>query len=443
MSQTFSGVFAGRDTSMRLQGALMPGGGLPLPVTITAWISPAGLPLNNLEFGVIAGRTELLVGAETNKIGLAAPGLYILRNGTLLWIAMYMDYTANGTYGYTNYRRAPATLDPTLWDFYAGVWKVGMGGPRVYSGDFATPVAETASYVIRFAESGFPVKAPPAVDVVSGLLVNGTASYLGDWVVGGPQQARPAIAQLGIVPFRGRIAHVTHWADVLTLAQLERLRTAPPSIRVSLPQMEGFPQILGDWWMNEPDSETLILDHSGNARHLGIVNGPVAASEEPLDNFRWIQGADLIPIAERRYVLPGSQAGVLEAPPIGDGSVGLQTFDVKERTTPTYDASLLADGVAIPGSVLDSLTLTYYHEYTEEVTNGRSNQNVLQINDVTVDEAGTLHWRLTEADTVIDDDHLELEPHIARFDFSYPGPHGTASSRHIVRVMIHNIARVS
>lgn len=123
----------------------------------------------------------------------------------------------------------------------------------------------------------------------------------------------------------------------------------------------------------------------------------------------------------------------------------IETFEIAEGTTPDYTATLrgkpaVAGGVGdpIPGSVLDSLTLTYFQEYSEEIINSRNAQNVLQINGVTVDEDGLLTWTLGVADTAILDDSLHQEPHLARFDFTFPGANGTEVSRHEVRLLVKN-----
>ncbi len=122
----------------------------------------------------------------------------------------------------------------------------------------------------------------------------------------------------------------------------------------------------------------------------------------------------------------------------------LETFEITEDTTPDYTATLLdKDGVVVPGSVLDSLLLTYFHEYTGAIINGRENQNVLQLNGVTVDELGKLTWTLSQADSAILDDALHQEPHVAQFMFTYPGIGGsTEVSRHKVRLLVTNMGRV-
>lgn len=121
----------------------------------------------------------------------------------------------------------------------------------------------------------------------------------------------------------------------------------------------------------------------------------------------------------------------------------MNTHDMTELTTPDYEVTLLdKSDVAIPGSVLDSLVLTLYQEYTKAIVNGRDKQNVLQLNGVTVDEAGVLKWTLSKEDTAILDDRLYKEPHIALFEYTFPGVGGTEEAKHTVRFLVENFERV-
>lgn len=113
-----------------------------------------------------------------------------------------------------------------------------------------------------------------------------------------------------------------------------------------------------------------------------------------------------------------------------------------EGTTPEISATLVdLAGVAVPGSVLDSLVLTYYQEYTQAIINARNAQNVLQANGVTVGADGKLVWGLSLADTVIVNDALETEPHIANFTFTYPDGAETKVGSLTLRIPIANIYR--
>lgn len=119
------------------------------------------------------------------------------------------------------------------------------------------------------------------------------------------------------------------------------------------------------------------------------------------------------------------------------------TFAVYERTTPDYIATLRDKNLnPVPGSVLDSLTLTYFHEYSRVIINGRDGQNVLQLNGVTIDENGVLTWTLSLEDTAILHDALMSEPHIARFDYTFPGLTQTEVGRKEVRILVDNLRRV-
>lgn len=114
---------------------------------------------------------------------------------------------------------------------------------------------------------------------------------------------------------------------------------------------------------------------------------------------------------------------------------------VDESTTPEIFATLVGlTDEAIPGSALDTLTLTYYQEYTQVIINGRNAQNVLQANGVTVDGAGKLLWKMTALDTVILNDSLETEPHIAHFVFTYTSDTPKVGSV-TIRIPVANILR--
>ncbi len=119
------------------------------------------------------------------------------------------------------------------------------------------------------------------------------------------------------------------------------------------------------------------------------------------------------------------------------------TLTYTEGTTPDYEALLVDLGNnPVDGDVLDTLTLKYFQEYTEAFINGREAQSVNNTNDVTLDHNGLLRWRLRPEDTVILDDALHEEPHLAVFEFSYAGPAGQEYGKHTVRFLITNLPRV-
>ncbi len=76
----------------------------------------------------------------------------------------------------------------------------------------------------------------------------------------------------------------------------------------------------------------------------------------------------------------------------------LGTF--RERDTPILRATIednSVPAVAIPGTALDSLTLTIYDEHTAEIVNERAAVDI----KTNVDENGALEFNLTEEDMLI------------------------------------------
>jgi hypothetical protein len=121
-----------------------------------------------------------------------------------------------------------------------------------------------------------------------------------------------------------------------------------------------------------------------------------------------------------------------------------QTIEMTEGTTPDYRATLVdINNDPVPGDALDFLTLKYFHEYTEEIINSRNGFSVHNANGVTLNDAGELVWRLRPEETVILDDELHQEPHIATFEFSWAGPSGPEYGKHVVRFLIKNLVRVA
>lgn len=121
----------------------------------------------------------------------------------------------------------------------------------------------------------------------------------------------------------------------------------------------------------------------------------------------------------------------------------IETLEYDEGTTPLYEANLVdLDDQGVSGQALDTIVCTLYQEYTREIINGRDKQNVSQANGVTIDDTGLLQWYLSPEDTVILDDELHQEPHIALFEYSYAGPAGTEYGKKEVRVLVTNLSKV-
>lgn len=78
--------------------------------------------------------------------------------------------------------------------------------------------------------------------------------------------------------------------------------------------------------------------------------------------------------------------------------------EIDEGTTRVY-SSVLKDenNVALTGLPFTGVRLSYYNRLTEAIINNRSNQNALNANNVTIDAAGLLIWKLQEADVILTD----------------------------------------
>lgn len=121
----------------------------------------------------------------------------------------------------------------------------------------------------------------------------------------------------------------------------------------------------------------------------------------------------------------------------------VDTIELTEGTTPDYRADLVdINGDPVPGDALDSLTLKYFDEYTETVINNRDGGSVHNANGVTINDAGLMIWRMTADETVILDDSLHQEPHIALFEFSWAGTNGVEYGKHQIRFLITNLVKV-
>ena len=129
-------------------------------------------------------------------------------------------------------------------------------------------------------------------------------------------------------------------------------------------------------------------------------------------------------------------------------------FNVPEETSFLYHALLTEeDGFTLlPGSTLTSLVLTLYvvgAGGAQTIVNGRNAQNVLNANGVTLydalqtDAAGheyNVLWEATPADTVILNDALKTEQHIALWAWTWDA--GTKAGKQETVFVVKNLLRV-
>ena len=117
------------------------------------------------------------------------------------------------------------------------------------------------------------------------------------------------------------------------------------------------------------------------------------------------------------------------------------TPNVLEGVNAVYTATLVDENdVAIAASALFTLTLTYCDVTTRLILNGRAAQNALNQNNVTIDNAGLLTWKIQPADTGIINDGLAVEIHRALFTWTWGSP--VKVGRHEIDLGIENLLKV-
>jgi len=121
------------------------------------------------------------------------------------------------------------------------------------------------------------------------------------------------------------------------------------------------------------------------------------------------------------------------------------TNKILEKTTPKITAVIKDEnGVAIPSTSLDTLTLDFYNmsdNPTFAVINSRTAQNVLNANDVSLDTSGNLTWQMVPLDNAVIDSALTTEDHRAVFNWTYSG--GAKTGRHIIDLTVVNLEKIA
>jgi len=120
------------------------------------------------------------------------------------------------------------------------------------------------------------------------------------------------------------------------------------------------------------------------------------------------------------------------------------TDEILEQTTPVITATVRDEaGVAISGVNLTTLTLTLYsrNDPSYPIINTRDAQDVLNVNNVTVDANGLLTWALQSGDTTMYDESLDIETHRAVFEWTYNA--GARNGKYMIDMPIRNLAKVT
>ena len=114
---------------------------------------------------------------------------------------------------------------------------------------------------------------------------------------------------------------------------------------------------------------------------------------------------------------------------------------IEEKSSAVYTVTVKDNnGTAIGSGSMDALTLTLVNRADDTVLNSRTDQNVLNANNVTVSGLGVITFTLQAADTAMVDPLREFETHRATFKLTY----GTTNTRNwAVDFNIHNLKQVT
>lgn len=117
---------------------------------------------------------------------------------------------------------------------------------------------------------------------------------------------------------------------------------------------------------------------------------------------------------------------------------------VAEKTSPLITCQIVdAAGAGLGPGSLASLTLTLYDRASGSIINSRSAQNVLNANQVTVDGSGNLQFSMNPADNPILDDTLDVETHVALFEWTWSAGGGTKAGKYEIYLLVKNLVKVS
>lgn len=119
-----------------------------------------------------------------------------------------------------------------------------------------------------------------------------------------------------------------------------------------------------------------------------------------------------------------------------------KSFSLKEKETGRYSFTLKDEaGVAVAAASLTSATLTLYEPESGAIVNSRNAQNVLNLNNVTIDSNGGVAWTIQSADVTLLDATRGTEVHRALFFFSWSG--GTKGKPHEVDLVLENLGKLA
>lgn len=115
---------------------------------------------------------------------------------------------------------------------------------------------------------------------------------------------------------------------------------------------------------------------------------------------------------------------------------------VDEGCTARYQTALKDETGTVIGT-LTAVTLTLYDDSTGTIINSRTDQNVLNQNNVTF-SGNTLAWTLQPADNIIVTTGVRTnsyEKHVALFEYTYDS--GNKSGKHELEFSVRQLKKVS
>lgn len=121
-----------------------------------------------------------------------------------------------------------------------------------------------------------------------------------------------------------------------------------------------------------------------------------------------------------------------------------KTFSIKEKETGTYSFTLKDEsGAAVAAASLTTATLTLYEPESGQIVNSRTGQNVLNLNNVTIDADGKVAWSIQLADVTLLDAARASEVHRALFFFSWMSASGAKGKPHEADFVLENLGKLS
>lgn len=120
-----------------------------------------------------------------------------------------------------------------------------------------------------------------------------------------------------------------------------------------------------------------------------------------------------------------------------------RVYTFPEKTSQAILVDILDEnGDPIASASLTTLKLTLYNRITLAIINARDQQNVLNLNGVTVHATnGIATWIMVPADNVLGDDTLSVEDHVALFEWTYVA--GAKRGQHEALIAVVNSAKVT